>query len=449
MWSEFYPQSKGMASHQRRTEDLLRLKTRSLVLQNMDGSYPVGGAVPSVADTSGTVGFTPVTIDASGNMTVPGNLTVDGLTNITISSIDISGTLTVARDASFNSNIYVHGDGFTTGSATIDYIDFPNYSATKPHGPTDLTQVSSLYSYVNRLTWEDTSGSTHDVLGWEYAPPDISANTFDLIDISGVTGTDPISLCLIQTAKTTNKLLTLLNNANAFLNVISIVPPQPSTAVITAISVNGYDISFSYVTGSVSPIVSYYYKIYRNNNPISLPVILGPPSSGTHSVFVPDTTAYYPLQGPPPPYLGNLSLSVSIVYTDFNGNNKEGPLSPPYLTNIINIDNGVTNYYNYIAYLPQYQTPGSTITAPLSTWVRCTVPSQINYLSVVFNYASDAQPPGIILNILGSNATFAGLISVIYIINPNGFTCGNITNNNSFRLTSYATPGVLWTLTQP
>ena len=515
-----------MASHQRRTEDLLRLKTRGLVYQNVDGSYPAEGTVPFVADTSGTISFTTgpasVTIDASGNMTVPGDLTVDGMTNINISvqnldllgvcptisstssvslipangfvgigkcaptaaldvsggvsvsgtmtvvkdasfnsniyvqgdsnvqKLDVSGTMTVVKDASFNSNIYVHGDGLATGSATIDYIDFPNYSATKPNGPTDLTQVSSLYSYLNRLTWEDTSGSTHDVMGWGYAPPATSANTFDLIDISGISGTDAISLCLIQTANTTNKLLTLLNNANAFLNVNSIVPPQPSTAIITDISLNGYDISFSYViSGSVGSIVSYYYKIYLNNKPISLPVILGPPVSGTYSVFVPDTTAYYPLNGPPP-YLGSLSLSVSIVYTDVTGNNKEGPLSPPYLTNIINIDNNTLNYYNYIGYPSSQYYSSGYINTPFSTWIRCTTPSETNYLGIVkYSPQFPYQNPGIVLRILGSNAAPTSHLFVFYFLDATFTICGVAMNSNSVTLTSFVSPGIPWTFTQP
>ena len=135
-----------MASNQRRTDDLLRLKTRGLIYQNIDGTYPVLGAASYIADSSGTVGWSPLGIDASGNLNVPGDLTVSGtITNYfpeyalsgpcpsitsesTISLLPANGNVgigkcnpTVALDV--NGDAAVSGDLDVAGTTTLSTLN--------------------------------------------------------------------------------------------------------------------------------------------------------------------------------------------------------------------------------------------------------------------------------------------------------------------------------------
>ena len=190
MWSEFYPQSKGMASHQRRTEDLLRLKTRSLVLQNMDGSYPVEGAIPFVTDLSGDVGFTTgpesVIIDSSGNMTVPGNLTVDGLTNITVvgQRLDLSGGPCPA----------------ITSSSSVSVLPANGFVGIGKCAPTVALDVSGALavSGTSTLTGDVSMGGTLAVSGSSVLAGDVGVGKIPTVamDVSGalaVSGTSTLT----------------------------------------------------------------------------------------------------------------------------------------------------------------------------------------------------------------------------------------------------------------
>ena len=103
-----------MASNLRRTEDLQRVKTRELVLQHTDGSYPTEGQV-MVAGVEGRVEFTPVfSLDASGNMMVPGSLFVGG--SVVTTGLYVNGPFSV--DISH----IVAGD-LSAGSAAVGTLD--------------------------------------------------------------------------------------------------------------------------------------------------------------------------------------------------------------------------------------------------------------------------------------------------------------------------------------
>jgi len=67
-----------MASLFNRTENLDSIKTRRLIIQNQDGSYPAISSIPIAGDAQGTIGFSGVTADTNGNLFVPGVLTVTG-----------------------------------------------------------------------------------------------------------------------------------------------------------------------------------------------------------------------------------------------------------------------------------------------------------------------------------------------------------------------------------
>lgn len=69
---------RRMASLFNRTENLDSIKTRRLIIQNQDGSYPAVSSIPIVGDAQGTIAFSAVTADTNGNLYVPGVLTVTG-----------------------------------------------------------------------------------------------------------------------------------------------------------------------------------------------------------------------------------------------------------------------------------------------------------------------------------------------------------------------------------
>ena len=100
-------------SFQRRTEDLYLLKTRNLVFENVDGSFPVKGALSYTTNTAGALGFSTVTADSAGNLTIPGTtrmganggyVVVDGETGILTANQDvlIYGKLAVENTAEVN-----------------------------------------------------------------------------------------------------------------------------------------------------------------------------------------------------------------------------------------------------------------------------------------------------------------------------------------------------------
>jgi len=68
-----------MASLYNRTENLDSLKTRRLIFQYPDGTYPAQTSVPFISDAQGTFGFSNMTVDASGNVVIIGNLQVEGV----------------------------------------------------------------------------------------------------------------------------------------------------------------------------------------------------------------------------------------------------------------------------------------------------------------------------------------------------------------------------------
>ena len=84
-----------MASYYTRTENVDVLKTRRLIVQNSDGSYPANLSVPIVTNGPGNIEFSPVLIDLCGNVTIPGNLNLQGTTTGGGNSIIVSAAPTI------------------------------------------------------------------------------------------------------------------------------------------------------------------------------------------------------------------------------------------------------------------------------------------------------------------------------------------------------------------
>ena len=150
-----------MASLTTRTENLDVLKTRRLILQNVNGTYPTLNSVPVVADSQGTIGFSTVTIDTSGNVIVPGNMTVTGSilsvnpvassTNLVIANIkpSISGT----SDGVNETYLYLEPSG---GSVSVGTNVNPSTHETIP--PTHTFEVNGSTILRNGLVVQDTQG---------------------------------------------------------------------------------------------------------------------------------------------------------------------------------------------------------------------------------------------------------------------------------------------------
>ena len=190
-----------MSSFQQRTDDLYRLKTRSLVYQNPNGTYPRKGAVGYVGDTVGNVGWSGVTADSSGNLTIPGT------TNMANGAVIVDGTSGIVTTTQ-GVNV---GGPLSALTVTTNALYLNNIA-----NPTQQTQlfVGNDASGVETLSWINSGGATEPISG--IAPRLIpSSHVFRAIDVTGLTGT---TLALAQNM---NALLTLLQSRQCFVRNIS------------------------------------------------------------------------------------------------------------------------------------------------------------------------------------------------------------------------------------
>ena len=147
----------------RRTEDINALKTRQIILQNPNGTFPANNQVLAISGTRGEVVKT---------------------SDLTLTSLTVSGDLTVMGDISANNvvttitagtGIRVNGGatGAMSGAVTIAF------------GPTGANY--SDYMYWNGTTWAVGSSSVH-----------IGQN-------AGLTGQGPTAIAIGQYAGTTGQ----------------------------------------------------------------------------------------------------------------------------------------------------------------------------------------------------------------------------------------------------
>ena len=137
------------------------LKTRRLIIQNPNGSFPNITTVPVVGDSQGTIGFSTMTVDISGNVLVPGSLTVVGSilsvnpvassTNLVIANIkpSVSGT----SDGVTETYLYLEPNG---GSVSVG-SNLDINGQTIP--PTRTFEVNGTTILRNGLVVQDTTGS--------------------------------------------------------------------------------------------------------------------------------------------------------------------------------------------------------------------------------------------------------------------------------------------------
>lgn len=188
-----------MASHLRRTDDLERLKTRSIVLQNSDGTYPATNGAMYVS-TDGTVAVSDnAVIDNSGNLACK---------TATIGDVsDTATVLTVNGHALVHGNTTVTGLGPGRGTVGTDYVDIISHDPS--HNPT------FLYVLHNTLMWQDERHRLNNLLGWKSRMDPSGAA------ITALTGASSFG----DVVDRINWLCELLSNKHSFLTFLPASSP--------------------------------------------------------------------------------------------------------------------------------------------------------------------------------------------------------------------------------
>ena len=201
--------------------DLHTLKTRSIVLQNADNSFPAVGGVLTVVDDRGTIrGSRDImvnrvnfreggSIDASGNI-VATSLTLDpnrmafrSVSNMSahVGSQTNSTAIQSVGDMSVqNGNIYITGDQNTTGYLETTKVKLLDLSSS-------ITDTS-LYVNIGDLLWQRDS----------LIPVNITNGIRSLVVEAGYRDFVPITSNADPNLVTTvNRLLQLFNKRKIFL----------------------------------------------------------------------------------------------------------------------------------------------------------------------------------------------------------------------------------------
>ena len=245
-----------MSSFQQRTDDLYRLKTRNLVFQNVDGTYPAKGNIAYTKDTVGSIGFSSVVLDSSGNMTVPGNVDF-GNGAVTVN--------TTTRKLNVNYGINVVG-GTVTDSISSKAIILENQ--------TQSSVISQLYdtttNNVETLTWRNNNLVSEPISGWD-AKLTPAPLIFRTVDISGLSGTNLVM------AQNMNNLLSILLTRQCFVAAITNSTTRSAvfnTTVGIQFKIYGPSVTqlFNIVqSGSLTTAVTYTELAARINNACPAP----------------------------------------------------------------------------------------------------------------------------------------------------------------------------------
>lgn len=233
-------------SFQRRTDDLYSLKTRNLVFENVNGTFPVKGAIAYTTNSVGAVGFSTVTTDSSGNLTIPGTTTMGANGGYVIVDGE-TGDLVAYQ------NVFINGKLKVNNNAEVNALNLVNVGDTE-------TIVSKLddrtINGVETLVWENAAGIAEPISGWN-AKLIPSTGIFRTVDISGLTGATLIM------AQNQNALLTLFQQRGVFLTTLTADPTLAAvfnTSVSVTFIVTNLDVSASityFVSGNPAKAVTY------------------------------------------------------------------------------------------------------------------------------------------------------------------------------------------------
>jgi hypothetical protein len=260
-------------SFQRRTDDLYLLKTRNLVFENVDGTFPVKGALAYTTNKVGAVGFSTVTADAAGNLTVPGTTTMGANAYVVVEGE--TGLLTATQD------VDIYGKLIVYNTAQVNALELLN--------TTDSVSVSQLYDStvggVETLNWTNAAGVSEPISGWN-AKITPSTGIFRTVDTTGLTGATLIM------AQNQNALLTLFQQRGVFLTTLT-ADPTLAAVFNTTVAITfrltptlgaPVDITFS-VPGNSALTVS-YTDIADRINTAAVNILFGNPDLSLVASYV-------------------------------------------------------------------------------------------------------------------------------------------------------------------
>ena len=240
-------------SFQRRTDDLYMLKTRNLVYQDVNGTYPTSGGVGYVKDTVGNVGWSSTITATDGNLRVKGDIeVVNNLSDET--KVVINGQ---NGDITTDGIVTINGDLIVSNAPTVKGVKFVNI--------TDDTTISQVFTRTvppgqEQLMWNSTlNGVVEPLSGW-----------------SALLSQAPIIFRTVDTGGLSGATLTLAQNMNALLNLfytrgIFVQTLTNTTALATvfntpvSIRFNIGSDGFTYTPSSYGPSTAVPYSTIRDD----------------------------------------------------------------------------------------------------------------------------------------------------------------------------------------
>jgi len=187
----------------KRTQDYHSLKTRSLILQNPDNTFPLGDGVLQVTNTHGTVASSRDVI--AEQLLINGIPLIDASANIVAPAMILTATgtaiLTEGDVLITNANIYNSGNQNTTGTVQTTVLSLLDLSSNP--------QESQLYAQNGEYFWYRTANPqlTNISVGLDKLRVDPLEPQFSLLDPNDISGA----------RITLNRLTQLFSNRNAFL----------------------------------------------------------------------------------------------------------------------------------------------------------------------------------------------------------------------------------------
>lgn len=251
----------------KRTEDLHTVKTRSLLLQNSDNTFPPENSVLAVIDSRGHI---EAISDLNVNSVAINNdaALLDGSGDILAHSItlDSSGGIAIVTSGDMiinNGNIYNSGDQIDTGFIQTTYLTLLDLSANNPN--------TYLFANSGSLLWQNDNLSESFNLSQGIQSLSIDPTyPFRLLNPDG----DP------ELYTTVNNLLKVFSNKQIFIDVSGSGPAPPIPVVS---SLNAYNVIFNSKCGMIIRFIN------SDGSPrldIGEFVFFGNPNSGSSQITI-------------------------------------------------------------------------------------------------------------------------------------------------------------------
>jgi len=187
----------------KRTQDYHSLKTRTLILQNPDNTFPQGGGVLQITTTHGTV--TSTRDVAAEQLLINGTPLIDASASIVARTMILTSTDTAIQAEGdvriTNANIYNSGDQNTTGTVQTTVLSLLDLSSNP--------QESQLYVQDGEYFWQRDANPqlTNISAGLDKLRVDPLDPQFSLLGLNDISGA----------RITLNRLTQLFSDRNAFL----------------------------------------------------------------------------------------------------------------------------------------------------------------------------------------------------------------------------------------